>query len=246
MNTRKLWLLVPVVALAAGYIVWAPGEGDVDAITPNEPGSAAAMSAPGLAAPPVAVVGGPEPGADIDAPGCELVEHYLPAGDGTLIRVLACEADNAPQRHPYESYSTAALESLAYADAKAAAVLGMRLRDVDEAKAMSLMLRASALAGGDTAPIFQYVNAYPQPTSIDEVPVRKTVHTKFVLSAVADLLSDNTHYASHWEGIIRAYSTDPDTEIAMLQAQARRIVAEMREIQLNVTGSATIGGQGDA
>jgi hypothetical protein len=67
-----------------------------------------------------------------------------------------------------------------------------------------------------------------------------------VLAAVADLLGTDTRYTAPWEYEIRRYSSDPETEIAMLQAQAVRIVADLRQIQLDITGSTNIGGQGDA
>ena len=252
MKTRNLWLLVPVVALAVGYISWEPLDrerhhgmrsdtGATDAVASN-----VALPAAKNPEPAVAAAGRQHDIAAAAQADCDLHVDYLPVGDGTVSRAFSCEPRTAPERHPYESYSSAALESLAYADAEAAAVLGMRLRDTDEAKAMSLMLRASALTGGDTTPILRYSNAYTHPVSVDGVPVRKTVHTKFVLSAVADLLSDDTNYAAQWEDIIRHYSSDPDTEIAMLQAKARQIVEEMRQIQLGVSGFSEIGGQGDA
>ncbi|MGI9272176.1 MAG: hypothetical protein ACR2QT_10405, partial [Woeseiaceae bacterium] len=144
------------------------------------------------------------------------------------------------------SYSSDALESLAYSDAKAAEVLGVRLRDKDLAKSMSLMIRSSALSSGDTGPILHFFHIYPHPHSIDGVPVQKTVRTKFVLSAIVDILSSDSNYTGKWEDRIREYSPDPEAEIAQLYEQALRIIEEMRQIELEVTGYSTIGGQGDA
>jgi hypothetical protein len=122
----------------------------------------------------------------------------------------------------------------------------MRLRDEDEEAAMSLIFRASALSGGNAGPILAFSNAYPHPSSIDDVPVRKTVHKKFVMSAVADMLGAPVTGLDFWEDRIREWSSDPEKEIAMLHTQARKIVDEMRQIQLDITGSSNIGGQDDA
>lgn len=250
MKTRRLFLLVPLAALAVGYINWAPGNSGNTGRTghPDERGTSAAAraTAPDVRQPVNA--GGAT--RLVDAPqgnrGCEIVTHYLPRGDGTVQEVYSCESINAADGHPYESYSNAALESLAYADAKAAEILGMRISAQDEAKAISLIIRAAALSGGDVAPILMYSQSYPHPSAVDGVPVRKTVHTQFVLAAVVDLLGANSGLTATWEDTIRHYSSDPDTEIALLHAQAIRIVEEMRQIQLDVLGNATIGGQGDA
>lgn len=248
MNTRPLFLLVPVLALAVGYFAWdarfvakAPDPVSVtDAVDPLDPAvTNLTRPSPIVASPPVEF----ETSKD---GGCEIVTHYMAKGDGTVLELLACERLIPKEKHAYESYSSGALESLAYSDAKAAEVLGVRLRDRDLAKSISLMIRASALMGGETTPIFQSFNMYPHSHEIDGAPVVKTIRTKFVLSAVADLLGGDTFYAGLWEDRIREYSSDPEAEIAMLYEQALRIIEEMRQIELEVTGSSTIGGQGDA
>ncbi|MDH4125642.1 MAG: hypothetical protein OEW64_02040 [Gammaproteobacteria bacterium] len=246
MKTKSLLLLVPVAVLALTYLAWRPGTPDSAAalsggkeMLPPAATQPRAVAASKLAAPTTQLA---NPG----VPGCTPVTQYLAAGDGTAVELLSCEPTDPAEQHPYESYASAALESLAYADAKAAEILGMRLRKSDQARAVSLILRSSALSGGDITPILRFSQAYPEPSAIDGVPVRKTIHTKYVLSAVADLLGSDTQYAVPWENEIRRYSSDPDKELAMLQARARQIVAEMRQIELDVTGSSTTGGQGDA
>jgi hypothetical protein len=250
MKTKMLYLLAPLGVLAVTYLAWEPGTGPVERLKSDESVSASAsteQTPTGQAAPPqvpgtVAVAAVDQ----VQSSDCDVTTHYVSQGDGTVGELYSCGSETPTARHPYESYSNETLESLAYADAKAAAVLGMRLRDSNEARAMSLMLRAAALADGDTAPILQYFNAYAHPSAIDGVPVRKTIHTKFVLSAVADLLSDDSNMVAPWEEKIRRYSSDPETEIALLHERAREIVGQMRQIQLDVTGSSNIGGQGDA
>ena len=252
MNIRPLHLLVPALLLAAGYFAWDAGilsDARQDPAATVQPAAAAREIA--HSEPPGAdAVGGAEsPTVVFQTEGdtaCEIQTVYLALGDGTVKELYQCVRPNAEEKHPYERYSNAALESLAYSDAEAAEVLGVRLRERDEAQAMSLMLRASALRGGDPAPILHYVQVYPQPHAVDGEPVAKTIRTKFVLSAVADLLSGDTFYTALWEERIRQYSSDPETEITQLYEQAIRIIEEMRQIELQVTGYSTIGGQDDA
>ena len=249
MKTRSLLLLVPVVAVAIACFTWKAGHppGKVEpTVTELASPPPAIELAPQTAADPAAVPSPAPVAAATTGGGCEIVTHYLPVGDGTVQELIACEPTGPVEGHPYESYSSAALESLAYADAKAAEILGMRLIERDEARAISLILRSSALSGGDVTPILRYSQSYPAPSAVDGVPVRKTIQTKYVLSAVVDMLGTDTRYAVPWENQIRRYSTDADREIAMLQARARQIVDEMRQIQLDVTGSSSLGGQGDA
>lgn len=253
MKSRSLLLLASVAAVAIAWLSREPqlSGGNAEFNGAVETPSPAPIGLAQQSAPEPTAAPGPAPdvapGAATAAQGgCEMVTHYVPAGDGTVLELVACEPGQPVERHAYESYSSEALESLAYADAKAAEILGLRLRKLDQARALSLILRSSALSGGDVSPILRFSQSYPEPSAIDGVPVRKTIQTKYVLSAVADLLGTDTQYAVPWENEIRRYSTDADREIAMLQARAVQIVSEMRQIQLDVTGSSNIGGQGDA
>ncbi len=237
MNTKALLLLALIAVLAVGFYPRPPVDPSPIAELKTMPPASVARSATA----PEFVPSRERPEFD-----CEIVTRYLPAGDGTVIETLACESQDEKARHPYEDYPDEALESLSYSDADAAEILGMRLRELDEVRAMSLMLRASALSGGNTAPVIRYSNAYPQPVSIDGVLVRRTVHTKYVLSAVADLLDGSTQFAAYWEDQIRQVSTEPQKEIDTLQQRAVEIVNEMRKTELDVKGHSTIGGRDDA
>jgi hypothetical protein len=173
---------------------------------------------------------------------CDIVTHYLPDDEGIARAAYSCELRDPAPPHPYESYPTAALESLAYADPEAAAVLSLRWRQSDTAAAMSMALRAAALSGGDASPVVAFSNAYPAPTAIDDVPVRQTVHVKYVLGTVTKLLGDERHSVPYFEALIRKHSSEPEREIALLQQRANELLDEMRQVQLGVTGAATIGG----
>jgi hypothetical protein len=173
---------------------------------------------------------------------CLINDDYLDSADGTVVRVRACRQANQPSAHPYEQYPEDALASLAFADAKAAEVLGMRLRERDPAAALRLIFRSAALAGGDTAPIRRYANAYPQPVAIDGMPVSDTVRMKFVLAAVAEILGDDASGREVWEAVIRRHSSDADTEIELLNDRTSRIVARMQRVREQVGSTPKTGG----
>lgn len=200
---------------------------------------------PGEPAAPTAAVDAPAGAAAV--PGdCTPQTRYVANEDGTTTPLIACESDAAEVRHEYETYPTDALSALAWSDATAAEVLGMRLRESDEAAALSLTLRAAALGGGNPEPILRFSNAYPGPTSIDGELVRKTVHTKYVLGAVAEMLGAGPNTLPYWEAQIRQVSTDPERELDLLRQRAEQLLREMQEIELEVTGESTFGGQNDA
>lgn len=215
--------------------------------------------APGVASAPVEQQPQPTPGAEParqyvamsrsaarGGPACTITRHYASRPDGTSAEAISCQPAGARAPQPYERYPAGALESLAYADADAARILGMRLIEDDATAALSLVVRAAALAGGDPAPIRYFSSAYPHPVSINGVPQPRTVRVKYVLATVVALLGDETAASAGWESVIRAHSQDPEAELGRLNARARAIVDAMRRIQVEVSGTSTIGGQGDA
>jgi len=238
MNTR---LIIPVAVLTALTGIYALRHS-------GSPSPGAQPEGPGLvdsrpAQTPIAARRQTEPAYKREqADGCTIITQYLPNGDGTVTEAYSCEPGVTEAAHPYENFSNETLASLAYSDAKAAEILSMRLREEDEEVAMSLAIRAAALAGGDAHPILLFSQAYPVPAAIDDAPVKKTYRVKYVLSTVALMLGDDRGGLPTWEASIRRFSDDPDTELALLDERARQIVDEMRQIQLDVTGEATIGG----
>jgi len=149
------------------------------------------------------------------------------------------------ERHPYEYYDNETLVALAYADADAASILGLRLRRQDEKRSLKYILRSVALSGRPDA-IAAFRNASPHPVAIDGRPVARSLREQYVLSVVADTLHPDPAEVALWEARIRAEFPDPEREIASLRRQADAIVQRMRQVQREVYGSATIGGLDDA
>ena len=244
MRVQRVMFWAVGAVLVAAWFAWGPSLHEV-AVPQNEPARAALAAAPAVQGPQADTGdGGSGPAAPGEVAGrsCTVQSRYLPNGDGTVTEVFACEPEVPAQPQPYESYPSDALQALAYSDPEAAAILSLRWRRSDTAAAMRMAVRASALAGGDAGPVVAFSNAYPAPTAIDDEPVPATVRVKYVLGAVTRRLGDSRHGTPYFEAIIREHSPDPDREIALLEERALELIEEMRQVQLDVTGSSTIGG----
>ncbi len=171
---------------------------------------------------------------------CTVTAHYIPNGDGTVTAAYSCEPNVAGDQNPYDGYSDETLAEMAYHDAIAAETLGMRLRNEDQELAMSLVIRASALAGGDARPILEFSNAYPAAARIDGQSVAKTLQVQYVLSAVVEILGAENHGRQFWESRVRTSVEEPDAAIEQFNEEALKIIAEMQAIQREVTGVTTI------
>ena len=231
-------------ALTAAVLVLRPEPPLLPAAAPAPARPMAAVAGePAVAGPAEPERAGIRAGSNLAATrDCEIVTHYVPAGDGTVTALYSCEKILPDERHPYEDYPDAALESLAYSDPRAAEILAYRWRYSREIEAISLIARAAALEDGDAEPIVNFTRAYLKPTTIDDVPVAKTVRVKYVLSAVTKLLGDDRHLLPYYDRLIRDHSPEPDREIARLDEIAQEIVAEMRQIQSGVSGTSGTGG----
>jgi hypothetical protein len=164
---------------------------------------------------------------------------YIPRSDGSLIAAYKCASVTATE-HPYNNYSNETLMELAYSDAKASEVLGLRLRETDFEVALSLTVRAAALAGGDAEPIQYFSDAYPYSTYTNDEPNLETIRVRYVLSAVSNLLGAEDSNVGYWENKVRQEFDHPMEAIGDLNTEARRIVAEMRDIENEVKGEVTI------
>lgn len=164
--------------------------------------------------------------------------------DGTVTVAWMPDAGRLSSERPYERYDNDTLAILAYGDAEAAEVLGLRLRRQDEAGSLKYMLRAAALSGRPDA-LRAYVNSGTHPVEIDGRPVARTLRERYVLSLVENRVSADSAEIALWEARIRAELPDPDLEIERLRREAETLLQRMRDVQREVTGSARIGGLDD-
>lgn len=146
----------------------------------------------------------------------------------------------------YTLYSTATLEAMSYGDAGAARELAYRLRHSDYPRALRLALRATALSGGDVGALIQA--SYWRPVQDDDGrPILAGLAQAYVLQTLAEKIrrGDDAHPVPY-ETTLRNVAEDPDAMLERLDSLVDRLFRDVREIQRDVTGETTIGGDGDA
>ena len=149
--------------------------------------------------------------------------------------------------HPsaYEDYGTEALESLAYGDAEAASVLAYRLRHTDYPRALRMAMRSAALSGGQTSTLTSATMWRPLLDQNGE-PDLAGYGQAYVMYQLIEKLKNSSYRAPPaYENRIREVADDPAAHFERLDSIADRMFDEIRQIELDVTGNATIGGDDD-
>lgn len=145
----------------------------------------------------------------------------------------------------YEDYDTEALESLAYGDAEAASVLAYRLRHTDYPRAIRLSLRSAALSGGKTSTLISAAMWRPVQDGNGK-PSLSGYGQAYVLHQLIEKLKDSSYRAPPtYEARIQELADDPHAVFEQLDSITNRMFEEIRQIELDVTGSSTIGGNDD-
>lgn len=175
---------------------------------------------------------------------CEWEFRYEATTMGTSRKVMICHPSKKGA-HPYKEYSSETLATLAYGDAKAAEVLGMRLRDTEPDTALNLILRAVALSN-DPSAIVAFSNSYHVPTGLNGEPVIEGIRMRYLLNVVAETLGSDRSTRAFWASRIRSVEGEADRQIAALDAEAEKLLDEISRIQLQVLGQNLTGGHEDA
>jgi len=145
----------------------------------------------------------------------------------------------------YWDYTTETLEAMAYADAEAARVLAHRVRDTDYGEAILLALRSTALSGNST-PLIEARNWRSTAHKNGDVDLSGAGQA-YVLMAVADKINTPTRSRSKvYENMIRQSSDNPDATMQQLDEVVSRMLENIRQIELEITGQITIGEDDDA
>ena len=145
----------------------------------------------------------------------------------------------------YEDYSTEALESLAYGDADAASTLAHRLRHSDYPRALRLALRSVALSGGDVTTLVSATLWRPLQDENGEPSAAGFAQAYVLHSLIKKIRNSTTNVPVRFELNIRRLSDDPDTVLDQLDVVVERLLDDVRQIELEVTGNSTIGGDDD-
>lgn len=145
----------------------------------------------------------------------------------------------------YEDYDTEALESLAYGDAEAASVLAYRLRYTDYPRALEMAMRSSALSGGKTSTLISAAKWRPLLDRTGESDLAGYGQA-YVLHQLIERLKNSSYRASPgYEKRIREIAADPEAYVERLNSITDRMYDEIRQVELDVTGNSTIGGDDD-
>ena len=148
-------------------------------------------------------------------------------------------------RSAYENYDTEALESLAYGDAEAASILAYRLRRTDYPRALKLAMRAAALSGGKTSTLTSAAMWRPYDNESGQPSLSGHGQAYVLHELIGRLKGSNYGGPPIFERRIRELADDPQAVFEKLDAITDRMFEEIRRIELDVTGSSTIGGDDD-
>lgn len=242
--TTALTLIAALVWLKMDDVP-APSRPAVAAIPPPDaaPASPGEAGVPGMAAPDVAH----DPGSVTDEhsgvqsprgfPRCQW--GTTPMYDGTARVGERCT------KSPHHEYSDETLEVLAYSDAEAARVLAMRLRHSDFNRALQYALRSVALSGGDTQ-VLVSAELWRLPQSESGPTALESASHGYVMNSLRSLVEHGEYrpYASY-ELRIRELADDGDATLRELDRFVYQLYDDIRQLELDITGNSSIGGDDD-
>lgn len=148
-------------------------------------------------------------------------------------------------RSAYENYSTEALESLAYGDAEAAGILAYRLRHSQYPRALKLAVRAAALSGGDVSTLISATYWRPLQNEDGDSSLSGFAQAYVLHSVIEKIRNSGYRMPGMYEVNIRRISDEPDEMLAELDDFVNRLLDDARQIESDVTGKSTIGGDDD-
>jgi hypothetical protein len=158
---------------------------------------------------------------------------------GEMVEALDCQRTSPKPVHAYESYANEALESLAYSDPIAALVLGRRLAATKPEETWNLMIRSSALLGGDPRPIrWLATNSFNQVRRNGEM-AKETIQLRYVLDSLSRKLENTPGQSFDFrEHYLR--SSLSDTDFDRMDHMVNALLNQMKAIEEETTGRNTI------
>lgn len=167
------------------------------------------------------------------------VEHRFDPETGNTRKIFSCIPDSPPQIDPYTTYDSDVLAGMAYGDAHAAEVLGLRLlRSPDpeiEAMGMEYLLRSVALSN-DTRGIALAVNNRYNSLQRNDTMNLDNIKRLVTLSHISNTVSPGTMSSAAYQKILRNFGVS-DNEISALLDNGNRILENMAHVQSQVTGN---------
>lgn len=173
----------------------------------------------------------------------ELKEYVTPAGE--MFSAYSCTPRDPAPPHAYAHYDDDTLAVMAYADAEAAALLGKRLIGTDTRRSYELLIRASALEGGNVAHLAWLSDQAFGTVSVNGQLQLGNIKRQYELARLAARLGDASGRSAYLRNQLIEAGVATD-QLAMLDTRAAALFQSMEEIQRTVLGEVNIGGQGDA
>ena len=172
----------------------------------------------------------------------ELRDYVSPGGE--MFSAYTCTPIERPAPHPYEHYTNDSLETLAYSDAQAAALLGKRLAGDDHDRSYEMLIRATALDGN--ADHLAWLGDVSFGTyRIDGQLQVDAVKRRYELAALAAQLGEDPEFSLFLRDELLAAGVS-DEQVGQLDAQGQALRERIRDIQVTVYGEVRHGGHDNA
>ena len=186
--------------------------------------------------------GDPADGADAK---CNFITYMVPDRDGNLIEAIKCDPKSPPEaRHPYTTYPQEALVDMAYGDSIAAEVLGLWYLDEKKIEeGMTLLYRAIALnSATEFRSLHNAANAhFSSLQHLDEdgnlVYSIPSLEQQYVMGRIGEVLGDAVLSTPSYRTLLEDAGYE---DFARLESEASVILADMANIETEVTGRSTI------
>lgn len=166
---------------------------------------------------------------------CKVKRIYVEHANGSITDVVRCVREAAPDA--YAHYTHAELVVLAYDTAGAAIELGKRLHERDPEAARAYMLRALALDPSNISPV-AWLAATSYSLRGNTPEARRAIANQYVVTKILEHF--NPEQSATWiiGDALDAGMTHDD--IRALDDRAKEDLIDIRDIQLEVFGSATV------
>ena len=164
--------------------------------------------------------------------------------DGEMFSAYSCTPTAPPTPHIYAGYDNDTLAGMAYSDAVAAALLGRRLLGKDSARSYELLVRASALEGGNVEHLAWLADQAFGAVAIDGKPQLGNLRRQYELAALANRLGDSPAKADYLRNELIRNGID-EMQFDALDLRVDELLQSMRIIQGTVHGEITLGGRDD-
>jgi len=182
---------------------------------------------------------------------CMLHRELITGPDGDSSIAYRCDPNEPKTDHPYAVYSMEYLRELAYRDADASEVLGVKLiKTGEEDEGLQFIYRSVALnAGNSMSPLKRTADTLYSSILSSKAPNYKpepafsSMERAYVFDRIRDKLTGNNQHSSFLRNELESYGY---TDFEKLEKAARDAITLMVEVEQEVVGSNSIKEKIDA